>query len=118
MPVPDTSAGAWNLTGRIATAIRTLWPLSPVQTMKPFEYVSSGVPVFRNVTVHGVLEPGAAVNEVTDGVAWIPARPSVENVYFSDFEPTLFAVRLTVWAPAMSPIAIDAELRSDASIGG
>ena len=82
------------MTGRIATAIRTLWPLSPVQTMKPFEYVSSGVPVFRNVTVHGVLEPGAAVNDVTDGVAWIPARPSVENVYVSDFEPTLVAVRL------------------------
>ena len=57
------------------------------------------------------------MNEVTDGVAWIPGRPVVENVYFSDFEPTLVAVRLTVCAPAMSPIAIDAELRSDASSG-
>jgi hypothetical protein len=80
VPVPDASAGAWNLTGRITTGMRTTWPLSPVQTMKPFEYVSSGVPVFRNVTVHVVLEPGAAVNDVTDGVAWIPGRPVVENV--------------------------------------
>ena len=55
------------MTGRIATAIRTLWPLSPVQTTKPFEYVFSGVPVFRNVTVHRVLEPGAAVDESRTG---------------------------------------------------
>jgi hypothetical protein len=86
--------------------------------MKPFEYVFSGVPVFRNRTVHGVLEPGAAVNDVTDGVAEMPGSPVVENVYVSDLEPTLSAVRLTVWAPGMSPIAMDAEFRFDASIAG
>ena len=71
-----------------------------------------------NVTVHDVFEPGVAVNDVTDGVTWIPGRPVVENVYVSDFEPTLSAVRLTVCAPGRSPIAIDAELRSEASIAG
>ena len=56
--MPFASAGAWNFTGRIATGIFTTWPWLPVQMMKPFEYEFSGVPVFRNRTVHGVLGPG------------------------------------------------------------
>src|SRR5215203_2268514 len=116
VPVPETSVGAWNFTGWIATGILTTWPWPPVQTMKPFEYVLSGAVVRRNVTVHGVTDPGAAVNEVSDGVTVRPDRPSVENVYVSELEPTLVAERETVCEPARSPIAIDATFRSDASI--
>jgi len=86
--------------------------------MKPFEYAFSAAVVRRNVTVQGVTEPGAAVNDVTDGVTDRPGRPVVENVYVSLFEPTLVAERETVCEPARSPIAMDAEFRSDASIAG
>src|SRR5215218_5128705 len=118
VPEPDTSVGAWNFTGWIATGIFTTWPWSPVHTMKPLEYVPSGAVVRRNVTVHGVANPGAAVNDVTDGVTKRPGRPVVENVYVSVADPTLVAVRETVCDPARSPIAIDGRLRSDASIAG
>src|SRR4051812_26661759 len=102
----------------MTTGIFTIWPLSPVHTTKPFEYAFSGAVVRRNVTVHGVAEPGAAVNDDTDGVTVRPGRPVLENAYVSDCEPTLVAVRETVCEPARSPTAIDAEFRFDASSDG
>src|SRR5712691_7542286 len=101
----------------MTTGILTTWPLFPIHKMKPFVYASRGAVVLRNVTVQGVTEPGAAVKDVTDGVTVRPARPVYENVYVSDCEPTLVAERETVCEPARSPIAIDAEFRSEASIG-
>src|SRR6266498_3120510 len=116
VPEPESSVGAWNFPGLTTTGILTTWPWSPVQTMKPFEYAFSAAVVRRNVTVHGVTERGAAVNDVTDGVTDKPGRPVVENVYVSLVEPTLVAERANVCEPARSPIAIDAEFRSEASI--
>ncbi len=72
----------------------------------------------RNVTPNCVCEPGAAVNEATDGVTVMPVSPLTENVYVSEAEPTLLAVRVTVCEPARSPIAIDATFRSLASSDG
>src|SRR5437870_869044 len=86
--------------------------------MKPFWYEPSGAVVRKNVTVQGVTEPGAAVNDVADGVTLRPPRPVYENVYVSDTLPTLVADRGTVCEPAMSPIAIDAWFRSLASSFG
>src|SRR5215208_2420077 len=60
VPEPETSVGAWNFTGWIATGIFTTWPWSPVRTLEPLEYVLGGAVVRRNVTVHGVAVPGAA----------------------------------------------------------
>src|SRR6266542_4408078 len=58
--------------------------------------------VQRKLTVHGVTERGAAMNDVTDGVTDKPGRPVVENVYVSLVEPTLVAERATVCEPARS----------------
>ena len=70
-----TSAGAASATGRMTTGMRTTWPLSPVQVMKPVVYAFSAAVVRVNVTVQFVVDPGAAVNDVADGVTVIPARP-------------------------------------------
>ena len=46
----------------------------------------------------------------------IPAIPVTEAVYVAAALPTFVTRRLTVWAPARSPIAIDATFMSLASV--
>src|SRR4051812_43662240 len=96
----------------------TTWPWLPVKTMKPFWFALCAAEAFRvDVTLQDWVAPGAVVN-AAGSAASRPSRPTTDGVYASDFEPTLVALRETVCDPAMSPIAIDAELRFDPSIAG
>src|SRR5215218_8667672 len=65
----------------------------------------------------GCEAPGAIVNTGWSSDTLTPVSPDVEAVYISDALPTLVAVRVTVWLPAMSPIVIEAMFRSLGSIG-
>ena len=114
---PVTSAGAATATGRMATGMRTTWPLSPVHLIEPVWNVPRAAAAVRvNVTDHGMDAFGLIAKVGVDGVTVIPVSPSTEKVYVSDCEPTLFAVLVTACDPARSPIEIEARLRLLGSI--
>ena len=41
----------------------------------------------------------------------MPTRPVTAEMYVAGLEPTFVTLRVTVWTPARSPIAIDGTLR-------
>ena len=73
--------------------------------------------VRKNSTVYDALPPAGMVS--VDGVIVVlkPAAPVRAAVTVSGPPLTFFSVRRIVWRPAMSPIAIEAWLRSLGSIG-
>ena len=69
-----------------------------------------------NVTVNDLVSPGASVRVDGATTVVIPVIPVTDAVYVAAVAPTFVTLRLTVWTPARSPIAIDGTFRSLASV--
>src|SRR5829696_4482137 len=114
-PFPVTCAGAASATGRMTTGMRTS-KSPPDQVSWPPAYALRVASVRVNVTVKDFVWPAAS--DRVDGLttALTPVSPATDALTVNAPPLTFVTLRVTVWTPARSPIAIDGTLRLLGSI--